>query len=78
MGKSHKSRSDDDRKFGRHMIPTISLDHCFLGSVDDDVDKMAHGSLFLVLLTVKLRLCMPLLLRIKHASLGLWSTSLMY
>ena len=32
----HKSRSDAEREFGRGMIPTISLDHCFLGSRDDD------------------------------------------
>ena len=48
-GSPHKSRSDDDREFGRDRIPNKSLDHCFLGSVDDDEDKKAHTSLFLIL-----------------------------
>ena len=47
--KPHRSRSDEDREFGRERIPTISLDYCFLGSADDDDDKKAHGSPFLVL-----------------------------
>ena len=42
--KSHRSRSDEDREFGRERIPTISLDHCFLGSADDVDEKKAHGS----------------------------------
>ena len=49
VSKAHRSRSDEDREFGRERIPTISLDHCFLGSADDDDDKKAHCSPFLVL-----------------------------
>ena len=47
--KPHRSRSDEDRAFGRERIPTVSFDYCFLGSADDDDDKKAHGSPFLVL-----------------------------
>ena len=49
VSKPHGSRSDEDHEFGRERIPTDSLDHCFLGSADDDDDKKAHGSPFLVL-----------------------------
>ena len=49
MSKPHRSRSDEVLEFGRERIPTISFDHCFLGSADVDDDKKAHGSPFLVL-----------------------------
>ena len=48
-GSPHKARSDDDRDFGRERIPTISLDHCFLGSATDEEGKKAHESPFLIL-----------------------------
>ena len=47
-GSPHKARSDVDREFGRERIPTISLDHCFLGSADDAEGKQAHESTFLI------------------------------
>ena len=43
----HKSRTDEDREFGRGRIPTLSMDHCFLGSSEDD--ESAHRNPFLVL-----------------------------
>ena len=43
----HKSRTDDDREFGRGRIPTLSLDHCFLGS--EESEESAHRNPFLVL-----------------------------
>ena len=46
-GSPHKSRSDSDREFGRERIPTISMDHCFLGSAEDE--GKAHSSPFLIL-----------------------------
>ena len=46
-GSPHKVRSDADREFGRARIPTISMDHCFLGSAEDD--GKALGSPFLIL-----------------------------
>ena len=48
-GSPHKSRSDVDPELGRERIPTISLDHCFLGSADDAEGKKAHESPFLIL-----------------------------
>ena len=39
-------RKDEDGEFGRGRIPTISIDHCFLGS--DESDESAHRSPFLV------------------------------
>ena len=53
VGKPLRSRSDEDRDFGRERILTISLDYCFLGSADDDEDKKANGSPFLVLFDSK-------------------------
>ena len=49
VSKPHRSRSDEDREFGRERIPTITLDHCFVDSADDVDEKKAHGSPFLVL-----------------------------
>ena len=46
-GSPHRARSEADREFGRERIPTVSLDHCFLGSADDD--EKALSSPFLVL-----------------------------
>ena len=43
----HRSRTEEDREFGRGRIPTISLDHCFLGSKDSE-DESAHRNPFLV------------------------------
>ena len=48
-GSPHKARSEGDREFGWERIPTISLDHCFLGPADDVEGKTAHESLFLIL-----------------------------
>ena len=42
----HKSRTDEDREFGRGRVPTISLDHCFLGSKEGE-DESAHRNPFL-------------------------------
>ena len=42
----HKSRTDEDREFGRRRIPTISMKHCFFGS--DEGDETAHRNPFLV------------------------------
>jgi hypothetical protein len=53
VSKPHRSQSDEDREFGRERIPTISFDHCFLGSVVDVDEKKAHGSPFLVLFDSK-------------------------
>ena len=41
----HKSRTDEDREFGRGRVPTISIDHCFLGS--NETDESAHRNPFL-------------------------------
>ena len=46
-GAHHKARSDIDREFARSGVPMISIDHCFLGSADDDTS--AHSSPFLVI-----------------------------
>ena len=46
QGSPHRSRSELDREHSRLGHPTISLDHCFLGSAGDET---ALGSLFLVL-----------------------------
>ena len=43
----HRSRTSEDREFGRGRIPTISMDHCFLGS--EDSEESAHRNPFLVL-----------------------------
>ena len=43
----HKSRTDEDRDFGRGRIPTVSMDHCFLGSASNE--ESAHENPFLVL-----------------------------
>ena len=43
----HRQRTDEDREFARDRVPTISLDHCFLGTAEDD--ESAHSSPFLVL-----------------------------
>ena len=42
----HKSRSDEDREFSQGRVPTISLDHCFLGS--ERSEDMAHSNPLLV------------------------------
>ena len=47
MASPHKARTEDDREFGRGRIPTLSMDHCFLGSKDND--ESAHENPFLVL-----------------------------
>ena len=44
----HKRRTDEDRDFGRGRIPTLSMDHCFLGSANAP-DESAHENPFLVL-----------------------------
>ena len=41
----HFARSDLDRQLGRNGPPTISMDHCFLGSTDEE--STAHSSPFL-------------------------------
>ena len=38
----HKSRSQEDKEFPRRRMPTISMDHCFLGS--EKSEDMAHGN----------------------------------
>ena len=43
----HKTKTEDEKEFGRSRIPTISLDHCFLGTAADD--ESAHGNPFLVI-----------------------------
>ena len=43
----HRSRTDADREFGRSRIPPISLDHCFMGSAEDE--QSAHGSPILII-----------------------------
>ena len=43
----HESRTDADREFGRGRIPTISFDHCSLGSQNDD--ESAPRSPFFIL-----------------------------
>ena len=46
-GSHHQARTDEDREFARGGAPTISLDHCFLGSENDE--ESAHSSPYLVL-----------------------------
>ena len=43
----HRSRTEDDREFGRGRIPILSMDHCFLGS--ENSEESAHVNPFLVL-----------------------------
>ena len=43
----HKTRTEEDREFGQGRIPTLSFDHCFLGSKTDD--ESAHRNPFLVI-----------------------------
>ena len=40
MGSPHRAKTDEDREFGRSRIPTLSMDHCFLGMAADD--ESAH------------------------------------
>ena len=47
VGAHHKARTDEEREFARSGVPTISLDHCFLGSEGDE--DSAHSSPYLVL-----------------------------
>ena len=42
----HKCRTDEDRECGRGRIPTISIDHCNLGS--DESDESAYRNPFTV------------------------------
>ena len=42
----HKRRSDEDKEFPQGRIPTISLDHCFLGS--ERSEDSAHANPFLI------------------------------
>ena len=42
----HKSRSEEDKELSQGRIPTISLDHCFLGS--EMSEEMARSHPFLV------------------------------
>ena len=37
--------SDEDREFGKRRVPTISLDHCFLGSEGQGPDGAAVPAL---------------------------------
>ena len=41
----HRARSDADRDFSKGRVPTISLDHCFLGSEDMGPDGVAIPAL---------------------------------
>ena len=43
----HKTRSDVDREFARSGVPTISIDHCFLGSREDE--EHAHSRPYLIM-----------------------------
>ena len=47
QGSPHHSRGSLDRQMARSGPPTISMDHCFMGSADDE--SKAHGSPFLIL-----------------------------
>ena len=44
VGSPHKTKTDDDREFGRSRVPTLSLDHCFLGTAADE--ESAHTNPF--------------------------------
>ena len=41
----HRGRSEADREFSKGRVPTISLDHCFLGSEDMGPDGAAIPAL---------------------------------
>ena len=43
----HKQRTAEEREFGKSRVPTISFDHCFMGTKEDD--ESAHSSPFLVM-----------------------------
>ena len=43
----HRARTEADREFARERIPTISMDHCFLGSARDE--ESAHSHPYLIL-----------------------------
>ena len=43
----HKHRSEEDVEFSKGRIPTVCVDHCFLGSEEDQ--EYAHSSPFLVM-----------------------------
>ena len=43
----HRSRTDEDRDFGRGRILTLSMDHCFSGKLNND--ESAHENPCLVL-----------------------------
>ena len=47
VGSPHKTKTDDDREFGRSWVPTLSLDHCFLGIAADE--ESAHTNPFLII-----------------------------
>ena len=41
----HRKRSEEDREFSKGRVPTISPDHCFLGSEDQGPDGEAVPAL---------------------------------
>ena len=45
-GSHHQARSDEDREFARSGTPTVSIDHCCLGSEVDE--ESAHSSPYLI------------------------------
>jgi hypothetical protein len=47
VGSHHQARSDEDREFARSGAPTISMDHCFLGSEADE--GSAHENPYLII-----------------------------
>ena len=44
VGSPHRANTDEDREFGRSRVPTLSMDHCFLGTAADD--ESAHVNPF--------------------------------
>ena len=44
----HKTRTEADREFGRERIPTLSMDHCFLGTAGDEEKALTNPFLILV------------------------------
>ena len=44
VGSPHRAKTDEDREFGRSRVPTLSMDHRFLGTAADD--ESAHVNLF--------------------------------
>ena len=67
----HRSRTEVDREFSCERIPTISVDHCFMGAAADE--ESAHSSPVLIIYDCETEAIYAV--AVSEKSLGLWSMS---